>query len=145
MEDQYVIGGKLTASVPAASGVWEGGGSDGGSGGSVNRPIAVEIRPDEETTEAAPAETTEATEAEETTEAAETTEALETEGGDVVMVTIFAGQETEAVETVAAEAPVEADLTGTGAAGSWVIPAAGLAAVLIIGLVIGKAKKRKKK
>lgn len=142
MEEQIVVGGKVTASTSAAAGVWDGGGGSSGSDkSSGSTPIPMEIRPDEETV-VPPVEETAAG-----TEPAET----ETLSGDVAVVGIFGEEEateesieiTQATETVAVEAPVAADLTGSnGGPGIGIIAAAVLAVALVLGIVIGKRKKK---
>lgn len=143
MEEQIVVGGKVTASTSAAAGVWDGGGgsSSGNGKSSGSTPIPMEIRPDEETVLPPMEETAE------TTEPAVT----ETLSGDVAVVGIFGEEEateesieiTQATETVAVEAPVAADLTGSnGGPGIGIIAAAVLAVALVLGIVIGKRKKK---
>lgn len=142
MEEQIVVGGKVTASTSAAAGVWDGGGGSSGSDkSSGSTPIPMEIRPDEETVVPPMEETAVGTEPAVT----------ETLSGDVAVVGIFGEEEateesieiTQATETVAVEAPVAADLTGSnGGPGIGIIAAAVLAVALVLGVVIGKRKKK---
>ena len=144
MEEQFVIGGKVTASSSASAGVWDGGGGGSSSGNdksSGSTPIPMEIRPDEETVQPPVEETA----------AGKVPAETEILSGDVAVVGIFGEEEateeiieiTEATEAVAVEAPVAADLTGSSAGpGIGIIAAAVLAVALVLGVVIGKRKKK---